>query len=80
MTGDENQSPEDRARNAALAHLQRLRVVQLIPAAAHRVRRPPDRMRDDAHPARPQLAGLGAEPDPALTLGQVRPDSVVAAG
>ena len=67
------------AGNAGAAHLQRLRVIQLIAATTHRVRGNPHRISNDPDPVWPQLTGLGAKPDPALTLGQMRPDRVVAA-
>ena len=38
------------AGNAGVAHLQRLRVIQLIPATPHRVRRNPDCISNDPDP------------------------------
>src|SRR5680860_1055320 len=57
-----------------------VRVIKLVSAATHGVRGDPHRLGHGPHPARPQLTGLGAKPDPALPLGQVRPDRVVPVG
>src|SRR5690349_6623215 len=66
------------ARVARAAYRQWLRIIQLGASPAHGVRRDTDRVGDDPHSTRTQLAGLAAQPHPALTLGQVRLDRVVA--
>jgi len=66
------------ARAARAADRQRLRIIQLGASPAHGVRRDTDHVGDDPHSTRTQLAGLAAQPHPALTLGQMRLDRVVA--
>ena len=68
------------AGTARAAHRQRRRILELAASAPHRVGRDRDRVGDDPHPTRSQLTRLATQPQPALTLGQVRLDRVIATG
>ncbi len=67
------------ARDAGTLHLQRLRIIELLAAPADRVRRDLHRLGHDPHAALAQLTRLDTQPEPALTLTQMRPDRVVTA-
>ena len=72
-------APAAPTRGARPAHLQRLRIIELVAPPPDGVRRDAHRISNDPYPTRAQLTGLDTEPNPALPLGQMRFDRVVAA-
>src|SRR5664280_2116488 len=58
-------------------NLHRLRVIQLITAPTHRIARNPCSRSNNRHPAAPELTSLHTQPNPTLTLTQMRLHKVV---